>query len=85
MTYEKIITVSPRGQVVIPKKARHLMRLTPSSRIRLSVTEAGKASLEPVQGFTRQLAGSGADLLKGEDAAAYVRDLREDRPFRRRA
>lgn len=81
MTYEKFITISPRGQLVLPKKIREILDLDKNSHLKLTLDE-GRASitLRAMKSFTDQLEGTAKGLLKkGEDALSYTAALREDR------
>lgn len=79
MSYEKIIHINERGQLVIPKKAREISGLGKSKTLRLIVDEESKLILEPIQSFSASLEGSAKALLQEKDVLQYIRELREDR------
>lgn len=79
MLYEKFISISPRGQLVLPKKIRQILGLAKNRQLKVSLTRDNKALLEAVGSFTQNLAGTAKSLLKGQDAKKYVHKLRAER------
>ena len=79
MSYEQILHISERGQVVIPKKVREVTGLKKSGRLKLTLKNDSQIILEPIKGFALELEGSAKGLVHGKDAVDYVRRLREDR------
>lgn len=80
MSYEKILHISERGQVVIPKKVRKIIGLNKNGCLKLSVTDNHQLLLQPIKGFTSELEGTAKGLLKkGETVLSYVDSLREGR------
>lgn len=80
MSYEKLIVISPRGQLVLPKKVREILNLDKKPHLKITVDEERKSvTLRPVKSFSDQLEGSAKGLLKkGEDALSYTAALREE-------
>ena len=81
MSYEKLVVISPRGQLVLPKKIREILNLDKRPHLKMTLDEDQKSvTLRPVRSFTDQLEGSAKGLLrKGEDALSYTISLREER------
>ena len=79
MSYEQILQIGERGQVVIPKKVREVTGLGKFGRLKLTLKNDSQIILEPIKGFALELEGSARGLLKGKDAVDYVRGLREER------
>lgn len=79
MSYHKMIHISERGQVVIPKEIRNSIGLSKSNRLKIKLLDDGNILLEPIRGFALELAGSAKGLLRGEDVHDYIAGLRADR------
>lgn len=79
MIYEKFISISPRGQLVLPKKIRQILGLAKNRQLKVSLTLDNKALLEAAGSFTQNLGGTAKGLIKGGDAKKYVQKLRADR------
>ena len=79
MSYQIILSISPRGQIVIPKKVREIVGLDKNKSLRLSIKNNHEIVLQPLGGFTSELEGTAKDLLRGKDALDYIHKLRAER------
>ena len=73
----KIVKLSSKYQVVIPKEARKKLGLRAGDQLAVEV-EGGKVILRPrPKNYTNYMLGLGKEIWEGIDASEYVRKERE--------
>ena len=73
----KIVKLSSKYQVVIPKEARKKLGLRAGDQLAVEV-EGGKVIVRPrPKNYTNYMLGLGKEIWEGIDASEYVRKERE--------
>ncbi len=73
----KVMKVGEKGQVVIPKELRELLRINPHDEVIISLRN-GKITIVPKpKKYSEYMRGLGKELWKEIDAAQYVEKERE--------
>jgi AbrB family looped-hinge helix DNA binding protein len=72
------LKISPQGQLTLPKELREKLHVQAGSRISVTVADDGNLRISRDLSISKhfgKLAGAWTD--SGQDAAVYVRDLRD--------
>lgn len=77
---QTIVTISPKSQVVIPKKVRKIAsELKPHKRVAVRALSPYSVIVEvPPKDWTSETYGMHKKIWEGVDATEYIRRLREE-------
>ena len=82
-TQQYLLKLSPQGQLTLPKELRLRLRLSAGSRVSVQATASGKLKVSGDLPIAKYFGTMGHLITGGQDAAQYIRELRNEDNRRR--